>query len=426
MNSMWTVMSFTMRNKIRNKSFLITTIILAVLIVVGANVPTLLDKFASGGGPAKVGYLTDEPGDVIKGLEQAFGKQEKPDVQLVPIEASGTEDEKTTALKQAIEDKKIKGYLRFAANEAAGFPDVTYYSKKMLDTDTAQALQNALSSVKTEQAVKDAKLSQEQLAKLFSPVKLNSVQISDNANGKTEEQQATAIILTYVILILLFMSVMFTGQLIANEITAEKSSRVMEIIVTSVSPLKQLFGKVIGTFFVGLLQLVVLVGAGVVNLALPQNADSLKSMGIDLSTIEPRMIVFAVIFYLIGFFLYAMIFAAIGSIVSRTEDLGQAVMPVTMLTLAGFYIAIFSMTHPDNSIVTVCSYIPFFSPFIMFLRIGLANPAWWEIGLSVAILVASVLALGWLSAKIYRTGVLMYGKRPTIKELIKAMKAYNV
>ncbi|MBB6674454.1 ABC transporter permease [Cohnella nanjingensis] len=426
MNSMWTVMSFTMRNKLRSKSFLITTIILAVLLVVGANVPYFIDKFTSGGSATKVGYITDEPGDLIKGLETYFGKQEKPQVQLVPIEAAGSAEADAAVLKQAIEDKTITGYLSFVTNDQAGFPDVTYHSKKMLDTDTSQALQAALQEVKTNQAVQDAKLTKEQLQKLFSPVKLNSVQISDSANGKTAEEQGTAIGLTYAIIILLFMAVMITGQLIATEITAEKSSRVMEIIVTSVSPLKQMFGKVLGTFIVGLVQLVVLVGATVVNLSLPHNADSFKNLGIRLDTIDPKMLIFAVVLYLLGYFLYAMLFAAIGSIVSRTEDLGQAVMPVTMLTLAGFYIAIFGLSHPDSPFIVACSYIPFFSPFILFLRIGLANPAWWEIALSVGILLVSVLVIGWLAAKIYRVGVLMYGKKPSFKEVFKAMKAYKV
>lgn len=419
-------MSFTMKNKLRNRAFVITTIVLALLMVVAANVPTFLDKFASGGGPKKIGYAVGEQADIISGLEAYFAGQEEPKAQLVPIEASGTPDEQTAALKQAITDKKIRGYLTFTENEEAGFPNVTYYSKKMLDSGTAEALGTGLREVKTEQAVKEANLTQAQLSKLFDPVQLESVQISDNANGKTAEEQGTAIGLTYVVLILLFMSTMITGQLIATEITAEKSSRVMEIIVTSVSPLKQLFGKVLGTFLVGLLQLVVIVGAAVINLALPQNQASLQSLGIRLDSIEPNMIIFAIVFYLIGFFLYAMLFAAVGSIVSKTEDLGQAVMPITLITLAGFYIAIFSMTHPDSSLVTVCSFIPFFSPFIMFMRIGLANPAWWEVVLSIGILAASVLLLGWLSAKIYRTGVLMYGKRPSVKELIKAMKAYKV
>ncbi|MBB6730121.1 ABC transporter permease [Cohnella zeiphila] len=423
MNSMWTVMSFTIRSKLRSKSFLITTVILVVLAIVAANVPNIIDKISSGGGPTKVGYVSGEQSDIVQGLQSYFAKQEKPDVELVAVDAAGSPE---ASLKQAIEDKKVKGYLTFKDNPDIGFPDVTYTSKKMLDSGTSQALKTALQSVKTDQAVHDAKLTEAQLAKLFAEVKLDSVQISDSTSGKTAEQQGTAIGLTYAILILLFMAVMITGQLIATEITAEKSSRVMEIIVTSVSPLKQMFGKVIGIFIVGLLQLVLLIGAAVVNLNLSQNKNALNSLGIDFSAIDSTMILYAVLFYLAGFFLYAMLFAAVGSIVSRTEDLGQAVMPITMLSLAGFYIAIFGLSHPDSSFIAVCSYIPFFSPFIMFLRIGLANPAGWEVIVSIAILLASVLAIGWLSAKIYRTGVLMYGKRPSIKELAKAMKAFKV
>jgi ABC-2 type transport system permease protein len=416
-------MSFTMRSKLRSKSFIITTVILVVLAIVAANVPNIIDKISSGGGPTKVGYVNGQQGEIVQGLQSYFAKQEEPDVELVPVEAAGSPE---ASLKQAIEDKKVKGYLTFKDNPSIGFPDVTYTSKKMLDSGTAQALKTALQSVKTDQAVHDAKLTDAQLAKLFAAVNLDSVQISDSASGKTAEQQGTAIGLTYAILILLFMSVMITGQLIATEITAEKSSRVMEIIVTSVSPLKQMFGKVLGVFFVGLLQLVLLVGAAIVNMNLSQNRDAIKSLGIDFSTIDPAMILYALLFYLAGFFLYAMLFAAVGSIVSRTEDLGQAVMPITMLSLAGFYIAIFGLSHPDSSFIIACSYIPFFSPFIMFLRIGLANPAGWEIVVSIAILLASVLAIGWLSAKIYRAGVLMYGKRPSFMELAKAMKAFKV
>ncbi|MDG0792736.1 ABC transporter permease [Cohnella ginsengisoli] len=425
MNSMRTVIAFTMRNKLRSKSFIITTIILGVLLVVGANVPYFIDKLTGPGSAAKVGYVDGEQGEIVKGLEQQFGQAEKQKVQLVPVEASGSEADKSAALQQAIDDGKIKGYLTFTENKEIGFPDVVYHSKKMLDTDTAGALQTGLQFVKTEQAVRDAKLTAEQFAKLTAPVKLDTVQIADGG-GKTEAEQGTAIGLTYAILILLFMSVMITGQLIATEITAEKSSRVMEIIVTSVAPLKQMFGKVIGTFLVGLLQLVVLVGATLINLTLPHNKGALEKYGIDLSSVEPKMIIFAIVMYLLGYFLYAMLFAAIGSLVSRTEDLSQTSMPVTMLSLAGFYIAIYGLTNPESSFITVCSFIPFFSPFILFLRIGLADPAWWEIVLSVGILIVSVLAIGWLAAKIYRVGVLMYGKKPSFKEVFKALKAYKV
>ncbi|MBB6637323.1 ABC transporter permease [Cohnella thailandensis] len=427
MNNLWTVTAFTMRTKLRGKSFLTMTILISLLLVVGSNLPYLIDKMAKGGGAVKVGYAQGEQAEVMTALSGVLASLPEPKIELVPVETPKGETERSEAMKQAIEDKTIKGYLEFESAQGGSFPSVTYLSKKTLSEDASQQLQAALQTVKTDAAVKDANLTQEQLAKLSEPVAFDSIRLDElDGSGKTQEEKDTALLLTYVILILLFMSVMVSGQMIASEITSEKSSRVMEILVTSVAPLQQLFGRVLGTFVVAVLQLIVFVAVTVGNLSLPHNKDSFASLGIDFGNVDPLMLIFAVLLYLAGFFLYAMLFAAIGSIVSRTEDLGQAVMPITMITLAGFYIAIFGMNSPESSFITICSYIPFFSPFLLFLRIGLADPAWWEIALSVGILLASILAIGWLAAKIYRTGVLLYGKRPSIAELRKAMKAYKV
>ncbi|MFC4601203.1 ABC transporter permease [Cohnella hongkongensis] len=420
-NSLWTVMSFTMRNKLRSKSFIIMTVVLAVLLVVVGNLPYLIDKLSGGGGSAtKVGYAEGQQAQVVEGLKGYYAMLPEPGVELIGL--ASEED-----LKTALESGDIKGYLTFEEDAAAGFPKVTYNSKTAFEGGTSSSLTAALQQVKYDTILEDAGLTDAQKAQLHAPVSFQTQKVSfTDEKGKTEEEQGVAIALTYVMIILLFMAVMISGQLIATEITAEKSSRVMEIIVTSVSPLKQMWGKILGTFFVAIIQIVILVGALVANLTLPHNSDILKSFGFDLGTIDPLLLLFAVFFYLAGFFLYATLFAAVGSIVSRTEDLGQAVMPITMLTLVGFYIAIFGLNQPDSTLMVVCQYIPFFSPFLMFLRIGVSEPAWWEIALSVGILVASILAIGWISAKIYRVGVLMYGKRPSMKEIFKAMKAYKV
>jgi len=420
MNSLWTVMAFTMRNKLRSKAFIITTLVIAVLLVVVGNLPYLLNKLDSDE-PTKVGYVAGQYAQVTAGLEQFYSLQGKESG--VVLVAADSED----SAKSSMEKDEIDGYLTFADNAAAGFPDSVYHSTSAFGSGTATSLQTALQTVKNDLIVKELGLDEAQKQMLQSPVKLTNEKVSfTNETGKTAEEQGMAIGLIYVLIIMLFMAVMISGQLIATEITAEKSSRVMEIIVTSVSPLKQMFGKIFGTFAVSIIQIIVLVGALVINLTMPHNKDALDSLGINLSLIDPTLIVYAVFFYLAGFFLYATLFAAVGSIVSRTEDLGQAVMPITLLTLAGFYIAIFGLNQPDSTLIVVCSFIPFFAPFHMFMRIGLSEPAVWEIALSIGILLASILAIGWLSAKIYRTGVLMYGKRPSMKELFKAMKAYKV
>ncbi|BBI31516.1 ABC transporter permease [Cohnella abietis] len=419
-NSLWTVMAFTIRNKIRSKSFIIMTVVLAILLIVVGNLPYLIEKLGGSDKATRVGYAEGQQPEIVQGIKDYYKLLPEPAVELVSIDSS-------EQLKAALEKGDIGGFLTFTDDSAKGFPKVTYNAKSAFSGGTSSSLTAALQSVKIDKIIKDAGMSDEQKRQLSEPILLDTQKVSfSNEKGKTEEEQGMAIGLTYAMIILLFMAVMISGQLIATEITAEKSSRVMEIIVTSVSPLKQMWGKIIGTFVVAIVQIVVLVGALVVNLLSPQNSEPLSKLGIDLKSVAPELLIYAILFYLAGFFLYATLFAAVGSIVSRTEDLGQALLPVTMLTLVGFYIAMFGLNQPDHILIQVCQYIPFFSPFLMFLRIGLAEPAWWEIVISIGILFASIIGIGWLSAKIYRVGVLMYGKRPSVKEIIKAMRAYKV
>jgi ABC-2 type transport system permease protein len=428
-NGFLTVMGFTVRNKFRSKSFIVTSVILALLVIVGSNLPYIISKFQSGEA-SEIGMVA---GDVAARLDQFYGSQEKAEVIVRQFPDQGSAAANEAAMKERISSGEIKGYLELGEMDtASGFPKVAYKSKATMDFGFTNKLQSGLQYVKNEDAAKG--LPPATLQKLMAPVVIDNVQISTTdggagsvgKNGKSAEEVVIATGMVYILVIVLFMGVMITGQLIATEITAEKSSRVMEVLITSVSPLKQMFGKIVGMLIVGLSQILLIAGVAVINLTLPHNIDTLKDLNIDLGAIDPLLIVFAVIFYLLGYFLYSTLYAAVGSIVSRTEDLGQAVMPLTLFSLAGFYLAIFGLTTPNATYVVISSFIPFFSPFLMFMRIGLTDPAWWEVALSLAILCGTIFGLGWLSAKIYRTGVLMYGKRPTMKELRKAMKAYKV
>lgn len=415
------MLGFTIRNKFRSKAFIISTIILALLVSVGVNVPYLITLFQSDKA-INIGMLEDGT-NVGEQLKVYYDAAEKKEVNLIVYSSEGSAEANEVMLKEQIIDGKIEGYLIASEEIFFGFPIITYKSEDTMDFVTMNKLENGLQQVKLGMVVQDLKLSKDQLDTLSAPVQIDKVQISATGGateGKSEDQIAAASVMVYVLIIMLFMFVMISGQLIATEITAEKSSRVMEILITSVAPLTQMFGKIIGMIIVTLSQIAVLVAAVTINLLLPHNRDAISELNINLSDIDPILLVYAFIYFLAGFFLYATMFAAVGSIVSRTEDLGQAILPVTMLTMVGYLIAIYGIQDPNSMLVQITSFIPFFSPFIMFLRLGTTDPAVWEVVLSFAILLVSILGIGWLASRIYRAGVLMYGKRPSFKELMKA------
>lgn len=434
MNNFWTIVGFSYKNKVRTKSFIVTTIILMLLVSAGINSIYFINKFKGNDSSAEpthitIGVVQDQAG-VAEGLEQYYAKQTNPYLSIKRYESTGNAADDEAKLKSDLTAKTITGYVVVHNKENASFPSAVYKAGSASMTGAIMgSLETALTSVKTEMIVKNT-LTEEQKKALLEPVKMDTEQIVVNSGevgtNKTDDQRGVAFIAVYALLFLFFMITYMTGNMIAAEVTAEKSSRIMEILITSVSPLSQMFGKVMGMFLVGMTQIVVFIGAVAVNLSLPHNAEIFKKYNIDLTQIDPMLLVYGLIFYILGYFLFAVLFAAIGSMVSRTEELGQAVMPITIISLISFYIAMFSIGTPDTTLVKVASFVPFTSPTAMVLRVGLGQIAYWEIWLSIAILLVSIVVFGWISAKIYRTGVLMYGKRPSWKELRKAMKAYKI
>ena len=430
MNKLGTVIGFTFRNKVRTKAFLITTIVLAIIMSIAINIPYFIQLFTGEdlkSGSTKIGLVYGEQAKVAEQLDSYWKAQNNDEFTFVKYDTSDV-----ASLKKDIEAGTIDGYLQFSEDQKTLFPSVVYSSDEDdgLNAVAQAELSGALQAVKMQVIVQDS-LTPEQIAELKTPVQFNAQNINADAsapkaNDKDKSTQMMEFGVVYLLIILFFFTSMTTGNMIAAEVTTEKSSRIMEILITSVSPLTQMFGKVIGMFFVGLTQIAVFVLVILGNLLMPQNKEVLADFNIDLSQVSVDVLVYGFTFYVLGYFLYAVLFAAVGSIVSRTEDLGQAIMPITMLSLAAFYVGSFSMGAPNTMLMKVASFIPFLSPTTMIVRIGIGEIEVWEIWVSILLLVISIFFFGWLSAKIYRTGVLMYGKRPTIKELRKAMKAYKI
>lgn len=428
MNRTWTVIKFTYLTRFRSKSFRVMSLILVVLLSVLIHLPTIMEKLSSHEA-TKIGVFPGKQEQVAGKLAAFYNTQQKPDIVIVPLQDAGSAAANEALAKKQIADKSIKGYLEFTDTTVAGFPKAVYKSEGTMEFSLKNKLQTALQLVKTDVVLQGAGIAPEQKANMQAPVSLETVQLlmnNEGAAGKTESQMVMSYALVYVMLFMLYMGVIGFGNMVAMEITAEKSSRVMELLITSVSPLKQMFGKIVGICLLALTQIALSIAVGVANLSLSSSSQLVSQFNLKWENLPASLIVYFLIFYLLGFFIYATVFAAVGSLVSRTEDVGQAIMPVTMLVVAAFMIAIFGLNNPNTGFVVTMSFVPFFSPLIMFLRIGMSSPALWEIGLSIVIQLVSIGAMAWVAAKIYRTGVLMYGKRPTWRELRKAMRAYKV
>ncbi len=289
------------------------------------------------------------------------------------------------------------------------------------DSSLSSELQHYLQQIKTELAASQINLTQAQLNKLYEPVTFSKIPLEENA--KTEEELSQARGLVYVLLFIIYFSVILYASMIATEVATEKSSRVMEILISSVSPVKQMFAKILGVALLSLTQMALILGIGY--FSIKNNLDSMQGGMFEFfgfSDIPVSTIIYALVFLLLGYFLYATLAAFLGSLVSRIEDVQQTIMPMTLLVVAGFMIAMFGLGTPDAPFVTITSYIPFFTPMIMFMRVGMLTLPTWEPLLGIAILLTTIVILSIFGAKVYRGGVLMYGKSNSYKDIKKALQ----
>ena len=228
---------------------------------------------------------------------------------------------------------------------------------------------------------------------------------------------------TYIMIFALYMVILLYGQMVATNVATEKSSRAMEVLITSAKPTSMMFGKVLASCLAGFIQLVAVFGSALIFYNLNKSYWGDNMIIDSIFNIPPELFVYMLVFFILGFLIYAFMFGAVGSTASKLEDINTSVMPITMLFIVAFIVVMTSMSsgNVDNTIMKVCSYIPFTSPMSMFTRIAMSTVPWYEIAISIAILVGSTVGIGVLSAKIYRVGVLMYGTTPKISNIIKAV-----
>ena len=301
----------------------------------------------------------------------------------------------------------------FVMNSTSSY---TYYvnNLSMYDMNTSIA-DSVLQEVYRVNAMLKNGLTLEQAGEIMS------VQI-DSETETLGKDQMQNFFYTYIMIFALYMVILLYGQMVATNVATEKSSRAMEVLITSAKPTSMMFGKVLASCIAGFTQLVLIFGTAILFYNI--NRDALSNPLISsIFDIPIDLFIFMIIFFLLGFLIYAFMFGAIGSTASKLEDINTSVMPITFLFVIAFMVVVFSMSSGsiDNTAMLVCSYIPFTSPMAMFTRIAMSTVAWYEIVISIAILIASTVGIGVLSAKIYRVGVLLYGMPPKFSTIIKTV-----
>ncbi|WP_188456592.1 ABC transporter permease [Virgibacillus oceani] len=411
MNKFWIILSHTYMTRFKTKSFMISTIITLLFVVGATNFQTIMDKFA-GDSTDKIAVL-DESGELFdplkKGLESTNEEME--------LEAfNGSEAD----AKDAVQAEEYEALITLSLNEN-GLPEATYFAKTIAEAGEQTAIQQQLQQLKVAVATQQAGIDQAKLAEIYAPVTFNAVALDKSAKTGEELSQARGIV--YAMLFLLYITVLVYGQMIAQDVATEKSSRVMEILISSVSPVTQMFAKIIGIALLGLTQIILIVG--VAYAMITANQDELTGgvfsyFGIEGASVS--LFIYAIVFFTLGYLLYATLAAMLGSLVSRIEDVQQLMMPMMFLIVAAFLIAMYGLNVPDASFVTISSYIPFFSPMLMFLRVGMLDVPVWEVALSLAILIGTIIIFAIIGARVYKGGVLMYGKSNSLKDFKKAMQ----
>jgi ABC-2 type transport system permease protein len=237
-------------------------------------------------------------------------------------------------------------------------------------------------------------------------------------------------LLAFGMTLLIFMMIVLYGNWVAMSVVEEKSSRVMEVILNAASPFELLGGKVFGVGSAAFLQyLAILLAGGLALLLQDRVATLVLGAGAGVSLPEGLTVTLLVLFCVygvLGFLLYAVLYAAAGSLVSRQEDVNGAVMPMTMITMVGYLIAVYAGTGLLDiraGWVAVLSQIPFISPFIMPSRIAAGQVTGWEVALSIVILVATIPVALWIAARVYAAGVLLYGQRPSMRAVWRLMRS---
>ena len=395
--------------RVRSKVFVISTLIGPLLIIGLALVPPLLMQ-RQRGKPLRVAIL-DETGALRAAAEESLGRRRaagEKRFEIVPPDG----DPATLRARLAADviAGRIDAYVVLPADVAVT-SRAEYYGKNVSNVMDISMVDKAIEEALVGYRLTAAGLAQDKVAALTRKLDLRTIRLT--SSGAREDRGGTAA-LAWLLLMMLYSTVAMWGAAIMNAVIEEKTNRVVEVIVSSVPPSNLFWGKLLGVGAAGLTQFlfwalcmggVGLYGAGLSGSLLPE--------------VPPLLLGAFVAYFLLGYFLYAAMFAAVGAAVNNQQEAQSLAFPIMMPLVAGVMTSFAVMGSPDSRLSVVLSLIPFLTPLLMFLRITVLTPPAWQIALSVALMLGSIALLTWLAGRVYRVGILMYGKRPTFPEMVR-------
>ncbi len=404
------ILKFELKYYFKNKVFVGVTVFLVLLIAGVMFFPRVWgliksDDTADTTGSFAVMLVQLEDAEQAQQLENAFASA-----------FTGYQVRVTDEDPDAIREKIISGGAECAFVITGPTSYVYYVNNLSMYDANIQIANEVLQNIYRVNAMVGSGMTPEQAEEVMG------VQISSQVESLGKDQ-AQNFFYTYIMIFALYMVILLYGQMVATNVATEKSSRAMEVLITSAKPANMMFGKVLASCLAGLVQLAAIFGSALILYQLNRSYWDSNPIVESIFNIPPQLLGYMLVFFVLGFLIYAFLFGAIGSTATKVEDINTSVMPLTFLFIIAFMVVIFSMSSGsvDNTAMLVCSYIPFTSPMAMFTRIAMSVVPWYEIVISIAILVGSVIGVGVLSAKIYRVGVLLYGTTPKIGSVLKAV-----
>ncbi len=415
------------RARVRQRGFVILTTLMAAVFVLLACAPTIVQAIRSGRNDTTTIAVYDAanpaatPDDIAR-LDQQLKADGAGGSAITLLTAAVF----TAVSREQVNTGAYDGYLTIGRNPAG---DLTFdYATQSGARDaTAARIQQAAAFLAVRDRLTRAGVDPSRQAQIFAPPTFSVSATKPAASGgaQSDTERTTNRGLAYVLDIVLYTTIIVYGMWIAGGVVEEKSNRIMEIMINAATPTQLMAGKILGIGAAALTQYLCITIPGAVALAAQGRiaqallGERTGAAALDLTDLSATAVVTFIGFFILGFLLYAALYAGAGSLVSRQEDVQQIAMPMQLAMLGSFFAALFALGKPDDTLTRFLAFVPFCSPLVMLTRILVGHPAPWEVALSVVILVASIAFFVALAARIYRIGVLLYGARPNLRTVFK-------